>query len=314
MAHLLELLADVRIPQPIVETSDVDTPVANTWVPDWMIGAFRRRSISFANGQTDTKTRVFWLQSRGLTIDLRLPLMSEQQVSESDQALNDGWYAHSLWNGTQLSWHKGASQLAHNRWPEPAVLQRVGNCMMEFAPSAAYVEDWRLQPQLVESHQLTESNQLAESHQSAPLIGLELIAEKELASGRETPRQGALIVCGDIAGWVLAPIADGQFEASIGWVTASAVHEEKNEPKEYRVCHSLQLERYGQHLYPLDGFRFDENSGYLHQTIQGVERIFRIDSWVEKFNFNQATTVDAEAEDWFQQEQAALGRYLETVC
>lgn len=292
MAHLLKLLADVRIPQTIVDAS----------APDWMMGAFRRRSISFANGQTDTKTRVFWLQSSGLTIDLRLPLMSEQQASESDQALNDGWYAHSLWDGTQLSWHKGASQLAHNRWPEPAVLQRVGNCMMEFAPSAAYVEDWRLQPQL------------AESHRGAPLIGLELIAEKELPSGRETPRQGALIVCGDIAGWVLAPIADGQFEASVGWVTAPAVHEEKNDPKEYRVCHSLQLERYGQPLYPLDGFRFDEDSGYLHQTIQGVERIFRIDSWVEKFNFSQVTAVNAEAEDWFQQEQAALGRYLETVC
>ncbi|MGB1092500.1 MAG: hypothetical protein ACPGYX_10270, partial [Oceanobacter sp.] len=90
-------------------------------LPDWLMGAFRRRTISFADGTSDTDTRVFWLQSRGLTIDLRLPLLEHQQAIpvpnlDQPQTLSatadlEAWYAHSVWRQEQgkqlLSWQDG---------------------------------------------------------------------------------------------------------------------------------------------------------------------------------------------------------------
>src|SRR5690606_1751457 len=113
--------------------------------------------ISFADGSSDTDTQVFWLQSRNFSIDLRLPMHAAlitqakpwQDYSAAELAVlanHEGWVAQSIWDGQRLSWHEPTSLQLHNRWPEPALLQRVGNCMMEFADSNAYVEDWRLQP------------------------------------------------------------------------------------------------------------------------------------------------------------------------
>ena len=62
--HLNELVA--RYPQP------------TQGVPDWMLGFYKRRAISFADGLTDTQTHVCWFQSRNFTIDLRLPLEEHQ--------------------------------------------------------------------------------------------------------------------------------------------------------------------------------------------------------------------------------------------
>ena len=47
---------------------------AKTSVPDWILGHYKRYSISYANGMTDLNTQVSWLQSRNFTIDLRMPL------------------------------------------------------------------------------------------------------------------------------------------------------------------------------------------------------------------------------------------------
>jgi hypothetical protein len=47
-------------------------------VPDWMLGHFRRRAISFADGRSDERTQVHWLQSRSFTIDLRLAASARQ--------------------------------------------------------------------------------------------------------------------------------------------------------------------------------------------------------------------------------------------
>lgn len=130
----------------LLEIAKTHLSTASYSVPEWVLGAFSRRSISFADGLTDTDTRVFWLQSRGLTIDLRLPLPRDQPVltdhSDAICAMSDleGWYAHTCWENNLLSWCNGASYQLHNRWPEPAQLRRVGNCMVEFAPSGAYVE------------------------------------------------------------------------------------------------------------------------------------------------------------------------------
>lgn len=99
----------------------------------------------------------------------------------------EAFCATTDWNGEMLSWRDAdASLQIHNRWTEPATLKRVGNCMIEFCPSDAYIEDWRLQP----------SN-------SGALIGLRLIGERDLTSGVVRHKSGGLIVCGDYAGLAL---------------------------------------------------------------------------------------------------------------
>ena len=48
------------------------SPMEDFTLPSYLLGAFRRKSITFANGLTDEKTIVYWFQSKSFTIDLRL--------------------------------------------------------------------------------------------------------------------------------------------------------------------------------------------------------------------------------------------------
>ena len=302
-----------------------------TSVPAWMQGAFQRRCISFADGLSDSETRVFWLQSDNLTIDLRLPLLTEQlQTVPANYAIPrtllpqadyEGWYAHAQWADEQLSWLDGCANQLHNRWPEPALLQRIGNCMVEFAPSGAYVEDWRL---------LNSGN--------GPLIGLELESETDLQSGEQYPRRGALIICGDYAGLVIdrkdpsvavqyadaaehsgsmlrdviaAPSLSAEqrqllldFETSVGF---------GNGKDGYRVVHALNTARYGESLIDLNSFSVSHEAGIVLQQVEVagrlIERRFRIDSWYPQFDFSAATPCTTEAVEWMRKEDQTLGRY-----
>jgi hypothetical protein len=291
--------------------------------PDWMLGHFRRRTISFADGRSDEHTRVHWLQSRRFTIDLRLPAgpalpvraLQDYSVAQLRVLANhEGWVADSLWADGRLSWQGGESLQLHNRWPEPALRQRVGNCMIEFAPSGAYVEDWRLQST------------------GGPLIGLRLIEERDAGSGELLHRGGGLIVCGRHAGWVhgrpaalpestlslreraaeaqgdaaaLAVLFD--FEASLARVAASG---------EYRVELSTAPARIGQTL-ALDGFE-RLGDGRLRQCLElhggrALVRLFEVDTLEPDWQGGLATPATAASEAWFAAEGETLGRYLEVL-
>jgi len=302
-------------------------------VPEWMIGCFKRKSITFANGKTDRDTIVYWLQSRNLTVDLRLPVESEQVKAKDLKACSltdlhtmldyEGWSAESVWQNDQLSWQGGASFQLHNRWPAPAELKRVGDCMIEFAPSGAYVEDWRLQ-----------------SVETGPLVGLRLIEEAELNSGRICHRDGALIINGNWVGLVLGrphPLAldegselssnllsddlvgsiDGglskssvselifQFETSVGY---------GNLADGYQVLSSTRSERVRKQVLDLDGFEFNAKGTELtqHFTRNGLSyrRRFEIDSLEGRFDYRASTPQNSDADTWFQKEEKTLARYL----
>ncbi|MFJ2363502.1 hypothetical protein ACIPIN_07250 [Pseudomonas sp. NPDC087697] len=297
-------------------------------VPDWMLGYYKRKTISFADGQTDLRTHVCWFQSRNFTLDVRLPLEAQQVGAKplSDcspaefytLANYEGWEARSVWEGETLAWQDATSFQLHNRWPEPAVLQRIGNCMIEFAPSAAYVEDWRLQ-----------------SSGPGALIGLRLIEDKEPGSGVVHHRGGGVIVCGDHAAMVLgraAPLATDpecrqlreqlldhlddptwlaqafNFEASVaqGSLTGS-----------YDVMLSTLARRLHQPLMPMDGFELLPDAGYLQQflVIDGIERhrLFAIDTLEVDIGFAQSTAFTAEAARWYEQESPTLSRYTQAL-
>ena len=302
-------------------------------VPDWMLGFFKRYAISFADGTTDLDTHVCWLQSRNFTIDLRLPLAADQAppkplwacTTADLQRLADheGWAAESEWDGRVLRWHDTEASLQLlNRWPEPAILHRVGNCMVEFCASGAYVEDWRLQPS-----------------RPGPLVGLRLTEEREVASGRLRHRGGGLIVCGEHAALVRgrpAPVAAAAGKHLKALVEAA----EGDLPRlqrlfdfetsvargslaeGYAVVHSTQPLRVGQPLLALDGFDFlpgDGNApaGVRQRTVVdgvAVERHFGIDTLEARVDFPQATGITPEAADWYRREAGTLGRYTRVLA
>jgi hypothetical protein len=307
-------------------------------VPDWMLGFFKRYSISFANGMTDLKTHVCWLQSRNFSIDLRLPRDADQVVAkplleysedELQQVANyEGWLAASDWDGEILSWQEAnASFQLHNRWTEPAILKRVGNCMVEFCPSDAYVEDWRLQPS-----------------SSGPLVGLNLIEERNLSTGEVRHSGGGLIVCGDYAGLVLgrgpeffnkvpgATLKSLVANASgdIGLLTSLLNFETSvakgSVQQGFNVIHSTQASRMGQDLFCLEGFEYITQYQYVNSavmdvvrqklTVAGVhcERIFSIDTLESHVDFSQSTAFTHEAESWFERESPTMSRYTKVLC
>lgn len=299
----------------------------STTVPDWMIGCFKRHCITFANGLSDMHTRVFWLQGRNLTIDLRLPLIEDQvrqpfhdcQPTQLQQLANyEGWSADSHWQDDQLSWSGGTSFQLHNRWPEPAILHRVGNCMMEFAPSGAYVEDWRFQ-----------------ENQNGPLISLRLLEERDLHSGELRHLDGALIITGNWAGLVLGR-AKHSFELAPDQQLRDLVKDYADQShaldalfnfetsiahgsleQGFVIRHSNRFERTDEQLCPMDGFEFDATNNQIIQTLTSgntqIQRRFTIDTLEPEFRFCHDSPWTGKAADWFNHEKVTLGRYLKQI-
>ncbi len=300
-----------------------------TSVPDWMLGYFKRYSISFADGTTDLHTHVCWLQSRNFTIDLRLPIATQQVRAKKWQDYSadelcvlgnyEGWEALCDWQNETLSWRDTQASLQlHNRWTEPGILKRFGNCMIELAPSGAYVEDWRLQPSA-----------------PGPLVGLRLLEERNLASGAITHKGGGLIICGDYAALVLgraqeieapttynalrelAVAAQGQPEKLAALFNFETSVAQGSLQDGYRIQLSTKAARIGESLYSFDGFEFDESQQRIYQTLMcdGVahERIFTIDTLETNISFPQATDFTPHAQQWYERESQTLTRYTKPL-
>ncbi len=308
-------------------------------VPDWMLGCFKRYCISFANGETDLDTHVFWVQSRNFTIDLRLPKVDElvppkaladYSLKEIENLANyEGWEALCDWHNDQLAWRDTEASLQlHNRWTEPGILKRTGNCLIEFSPSNAYVEDWRLQPS-----------------RPGPLIGLRLIEERDFHTQQIRHKGGGLIICGDYAGLVLGraqPLSPGStaieptspnalrtyataavgnqqaLEALFNFETSIA---KRDQTGQFKVDYSTQPSRLSEPLSPLDGFSWFESPGssqpMLRQTLccDGIEceRLYTIDTLEPEVAFELSTGFKPEAATWFEQEAATLTRYTQIL-
>jgi hypothetical protein len=133
-----------------------------------MIGCWTRRNLRFADGTEDKTTRVIWLQTLSGVCDVRI------SASRADLRERTGFADCSTeellklaeqdcFCGTTLfdpeaepfptaSWPKEAYLFRFQpviTFPEPGWLEwrDFGTCMIETAPSGAYVEDWRLLPE-----------------------------------------------------------------------------------------------------------------------------------------------------------------------
>lgn len=286
-------------------------------VPEWALGCVKRRSITFATGLEDTQTRVFWVQAHGMTGDIRIHparphigidtnLAALDRDTLSQLASVEGGVAMTSWNEPVMSWSNWIGFQPYDKYPEPGLMRRVGDCMIEFAPSGAYVEDWRFLP-------------------SAPglLAGLRIESETD-ANGRTHARGGGLVVAGDYAIRTLAR----RDEFSEGTRAQDFVRASDN-PAAALACTfdcvtdymirdgdvwiieaSTDPRRESRRTTLIGPLALGTETGTLVESVtdeSGItQRAWRIDSLEANRAFNQATFLGADQRAWLERESDTL--------
>jgi hypothetical protein len=288
----------------------------NGVAPDWLRGPFWRKSITYYTGAVDLQTQVLWLQSLGLSADFRFPPDRVRRKGRSaldefsfDDLLrltaNEGGLARTHWNGSNMTWFDWEAFQTHDKWAEPGELRRVGDCVIEFAPSAAYVEDWRVAPSA-----------------AGPLIGLRLVAETNLESGEVLHRGGGLIVCGDHAALVRGRASDlppGRLTDTVGGMSREAAMRtilsfdasyatRTTEGAPFLVRLSTNPLREGEVLFSDDGFSGEAGRIYQRTTEGGVsiQREFTVDTFISHTEFPRSTSCSGEGVEWLNREANTL--------
>jgi hypothetical protein len=272
-------------------------------VPAWTLGCWRRRCITYANGREDADTTVIWIQSHGLTGDLRIPAWRPSTAGKTGfgdfeqadlklLASVEGGVADTRWDGHRMAWDNWSAFQPYDKWPEPGVLQRVGASLIEWAPSGIYVEDWRLQ-----------------GGSSGPLVGLRLEEEDGCK------RDGGLVISGDHAMFTLGRLeelpeslpaqrqlsagADRLFEAEASYcrraMTGWSVEQSTNPFLE------------GDTTPLTDGFE-PAGEGLLRQRAGGRQRLWRIDCLLADVDIPHQTPASAEGQAWLVGEAPVLLR------
>ncbi|HEY3697006.1 hypothetical protein [Phenylobacterium sp.] len=271
-------------------------------VPAWSLGCFHRRSITYATGAEDMATRVIWVQSHGLTGDLRLPAarpdvghrrgLADCTADElAALAQGEGGVADTGLCDGRMTWSNWAAFQPYDKWPEPGELRRVGPALIEFAPSGIYVEDWRLQPG------------------SAGLrVGLRLVSETP-PGGPEAPRDGGLVIAGEHAIFALARRAALPAQAPVhrqlavdpslaaAAFDARALYARRGVGGGWRVALSVDPFAEGAFL-DLGGFRASGPGELLQSLEDGTARRWRIDTLLADQPAEPATGADEVALAW----------------
>ena len=287
----------------VIKTLKPTTPQPEI-IPEFLYGAFRRKSISFYNGLTDENTIVYWFQSRSFTIDLRLKSQTGTAVQE-----RQGWIGNTFWdNASQLlSWDVKdyANYQNHVQWPEPAKLHAIGNCILEFSPSNVYVEDWRQQVQ----HGL--------------FLGLRLQSALDVQSGQTLEMDGGLIICADHIAYALTRLPEVQ--SAVAQMDLKAV-----DPTVFALLESFevsigtdgQAKTYSTRTseigkaFNLENFEvLNEGSLVQHVVLDDceIDLFFELDIYQPDYQFQYATPTTTQAESWLKSEQDHLMQHAERV-
>ena len=275
------------------------TPIENMPLPRYLMGSFRRKNISFYNGLSDEKTIVYWFQSKSFSIDLRLSDPTQTPVSE-----RQGWVGDTLWDDKNelLSWNIHESYQPRIQWPEPAKLFPIGNCILEFAPSGAYVEDWRQQSS------------------SGLFCGLRLLQAEHIATQQKFAMDGGLIIAGEHLAYAQSrlPLIQKQFEnisdlndaienkkIRASFVESYQVSIALNGPTIQFSTQSHLVNK----VLQLDNFEIDSVGNITQLTeIEGetYRLYFSLDIYHPDFQFDRQTATTACAQQWLQKESTHL--------
>lgn len=285
-----------------LKTSDLSTSL----LPHYLFGAFRRKSITFANGLTDEDTIVYWFQSKTFTIDLRLKNQNSPPFLE-----RQGWVGNTLWDEQQqlLSWEVTSNYQNHIQWPEPAKLYSIGNAIFEFSPSHAYVEDWRQQAK----HGL--------------YLGLRLFKIENIDLNITYPADGGLIICDHFIAFAKSRHPDIQqlFQKGESLEDAFAKsHINQQYIENYEVSISLKhqtihlstiTDKIGTQI-DLDQFsQLNDTTLIQQQVIEGQHCLlyYAIDVCDKNFCFPLHTETSNESQAWFDQEKNHLFHHAQII-
>lgn len=266
-------------------------------IPDYLYGAFRRKSITFFNGLTDENTIVYWFQSRSFTIDLRLKSQTETPIIE-----RQGWIGHTHWDANQqlLSWDVSPQANYQNyiQWPEPAKLHMIGNSILEFSPSNVYVEDWRQQVRC------------------GIFLGLRLKSALDITTGETLHMDGGIIICGNHIAYALTRLPETQHVVqAIDFKTADHLYSDAIESFEVSVSIDGQKKQYStsskqiHQTFNFDNFEIIDDSTLLqHIQLNGrhIDLIFDLDIYIPNYHFQHDTPTTPFGEQWLNTEKNHL--------
>ncbi len=286
-------------------------------VPAWALGCVQRRSITFATGMEDTQTRVYWVQAHGMTGDIRIhpgrpkiaagtSLATLDRETLSLLASIEGGVASTSWSSPIMSWADWIGFQPYDKYPEPGVMHRIGDCMIEFAPSGAYVEDWRFL-------------------HSAPglLAGLRLVSETDTKNATY-PRSGGLVVAGDHAIRSLAryqELSDGTRcqdfvsnssdpAAALARIFQCVTDYMIRDGGLWRIAASTDPRREGLIASLTGPLILGTETGTLIEKVHGepgiAQRLWRIDSLEANVTFSQSTPLAAHSLAWLNREADTL--------
>lgn len=274
--------------------------------PRNLLGTFRRKSISFCTGVTDETTIVYWIQAKSFSIDLRLSDAATTPLTE-----RQGWIGDTRWDEAtrQLSWQIERSYQPRNQWPEPAVLSFMGNCVLEFAPSGAYVEDWR------------------QRSSNGPYLGLRLVSMINEATGQETPLDGGLIIAGEHAAFAQSrlPAVDeclrgvSSLEDALAAGTVSEVEVESYEVSVAisgrAITYSTRASRVGELIVSGDFSIRSDGKVAQERIVDGdlCTLLYEVDVFEPKFTFDTRTSSTEAALNWLEAEKCHLARHAVLV-
>jgi hypothetical protein len=218
----------------------------------------------------------------------------------------EGGVADTAWADGLLSWDNWIGLQPYNKYPEPGILRRTGDCMIEFAPSGIYVEDWRYMPS------------------AAGLLGaLKLIAEID-DTGTTRARNGGFVVAGRHAMLVLGrrvPLPDGvpaqKFVstskdplAAARQVLECTVDYATDDGRGFHIAASTDPWREGRRLELTSCFERSPDPDVLVERVKGepgvVSRLWRIDSLESAVQFPLATPAEPDSFKWLEGEADTL--------
>lgn len=118
--------------------------------PEWVVGLWRRESITLSDGTVDRDTRVFWGQTRSLYVDLRVPAdrarcsaaQSFPDLTPPDVRLlakQKGFAGHISIVGDQCTWFRDIDYQPDTGRPDTGRLRLDGDLLYETGEASSVI-------------------------------------------------------------------------------------------------------------------------------------------------------------------------------